>query len=65
MTLQLKSTVLKTATPPKELQPNDLKWICDTKVFDFESTEKIKPIEGIVGQERALKALKPKRNLIM
>ncbi len=41
-----------------ELQPKDLKWTCDTKVFDFESTEKIKPIEGIVGQERALKALK-------
>lgn len=41
-----------------ELKPNDLKWTCDTKVFDFESTEKVKPIEGIVGQERALKALK-------
>lgn len=42
---------------PKELKPEDLKWTCDTKVFDFEDTEKVKPIEGIVGQERALKAL--------
>lgn len=43
---------------PKELLPADLKWKCDPKVFDFESTEHLKPIEGIVGQERALKALK-------
>lgn len=53
-----KSSQLKKASQPKELQPKELKWTCDIKVFDFESTEKIKPIEGIVGQERALKALK-------
>jgi len=46
------------ARKPIELKPDDLKWTCDTKVFDFENTEKIKPIEGIVGQERALKALR-------
>src|SRR3989339_2245634 len=46
------------AHQPKELKPEDLKWSCDTKVFDFEDTEKVKPIEGIVGQERALKALR-------
>ena len=46
------------AHPSKELKPEDLKWSCDTKVFDFEDTEKVKPIEGIVGQERALKALR-------
>ncbi|NJD23075.1 MAG: peptidase, partial [Melioribacter sp.] len=46
------------AHPQKELKPEDLKWSCDTKVFDFEDTEKVKPIEGIVGQERALKALR-------
>jgi ATP-dependent Lon protease len=50
-------TLLK-AKLPEELSHEDLKWTCDTKVFDFEDTEKVKPIEGIVGQERALKALK-------
>lgn len=41
-----------------ELQPQDLRWICDPDVFEFESTTNLKPIEGIVGQERALKALR-------
>ena len=41
-----------------ELKPKDLKWTCDADVFDFENTKNVKPIEGIVGQERALKALR-------
>ncbi|PKL82506.1 MAG: peptidase [Ignavibacteriae bacterium HGW-Ignavibacteriae-3] len=41
-----------------ELKPADLKWTCDTDVFKFENTKNVKPIEGIVGQERALKALR-------
>lgn len=41
-----------------ELKSEDLKWTCDTDVFDFENTKNVKPIEGIVGQERALKALR-------
>lgn len=50
-------TLLKAGTH-KELDPSDLKWTCDIKFFDFDSTENVKPIEGIVGQERAIKALK-------
>ena len=46
------------ARQPKELKPEDLKWTCNPEVFEFESTTSIKPIEGIVGQERALKALR-------
>lgn len=42
----------------KKLKPEDLKWTCDPTVFDFETTNDVKPIEGIVGQERALKALR-------
>jgi lon-related putative ATP-dependent protease len=42
----------------KELKPEDLKWKCEPEKLDFESTSNVKPIEGIVGQERALKALK-------
>ena len=50
--------------PPKkiksslELKPEDLRWRCNTELFEFDSTEDLKPIEGILGQERALKALK-------
>ncbi|MBI1937534.1 MAG: AAA family ATPase [Ignavibacteriales bacterium] len=42
----------------KELQPKELKWVCDPEVFEFDTTTTVKPIEGIVGQERALKALR-------
>jgi len=46
------------APRPKELNPDELKWTCAPKNLNYESIETIKPIEGIVGQERALKALK-------
>ena len=40
------------------LKPEQLKLKCDTKCFKFDTTDSITPIEGIVGQERAIKALK-------
>jgi lon-related putative ATP-dependent protease len=43
---------------PKELSPDELRWKCDPEIFEFKSTIDIEPIEGIVGQERALKALR-------
>jgi ATP-dependent Lon protease len=46
------------AHPKNELKPEDLKWSCNPGVFDFESTTNVKPIDGIVGQERAMKALR-------
>ncbi len=46
------------ASKHKELKAEELKWECDFSDWEFESTTTIKPIEGIVGQERALKALK-------
>ncbi|OGU34312.1 MAG: peptidase [Ignavibacteria bacterium GWB2_35_6b] len=42
----------------KELKPEELKWTCDPEIFETDSTSNLKPIEGIVGQERALKALR-------
>jgi predicted ATP-dependent protease len=42
----------------KELSPEDLRWKCDPAILEFDSTEDLKPIEGILGQERALKAIK-------
>jgi ATP-dependent Lon protease len=41
-----------------QLKPENLRWRCDPDLFEFDSTETIKPIEGILGQERALKSLK-------
>lgn len=41
-----------------ELKPEELRWQCDPDIFDFDSTESLEPIEGIMGQERALKALR-------
>lgn len=49
---------LKKAKIIDELKPEDLKWVCNPDVFDFETTNDVKPIEGIVGQDRAIKALK-------
>ena len=46
------------APRPRKLKPEELKWTCSADSFDFESTNALKPIEGIIGQERALKALK-------
>ena len=46
------------ARKPKELKQDDLKWTCDPANFEFDSTSEIKPLEGILGQERAIKALK-------
>lgn len=46
------------AKQAKELKPEELKWTCEESVFDFETTTDVKPMEGIVGQERALKALR-------
>lgn len=40
-----------------ELKPNDLKLICSPKDLAFDTSRELKPIEGIFGQERAIKAL--------
>ena len=45
-------------TKPRELKSNELRWNCDPKIFDFKSTKDLEPLEGILGQERALKAIK-------
>lgn len=49
---------LHKATNHKGLKPEDLKWTCETEQFEFESTENVEPVEGIVGQQRAIKSLK-------
>ena len=42
----------------KELKPEELRWKCDPDIFEFTSTGDIDPIEGILGQDRAMKAIK-------
>ncbi len=49
---------LKSAPPYKPLDPSELSWTCDPEIFEFESTKNLEPVEGIIGQERALKALR-------
>ena len=46
------------ATKHSRLLADDLKWTCDENCFDFDTTGTLTPIEGIVGQHRAIKALK-------
>ena len=44
-------------TGKKGLQPDKLCKKCDAALFEFETTEEIIPLEGIIGQERAVKAV--------
>jgi lon-related putative ATP-dependent protease len=39
------------------LEPEKLVKKCDPSLFEFETTEEIKPLEDIIGQERAVKAM--------
>lgn len=48
---------LKPAGTPRELAPEHLRWHCDPAQLKFETTQDLAALEGIVGQERALKAL--------
>lgn len=40
-----------------ELSPENLRWTCDPKIIGAESTEKLKPLDILVGQPRASQAL--------
>ncbi len=43
--------------PPKELKASDLRCICDPKVFKFKNTSQIKPLDEVIGQQRAVRAI--------
>ncbi len=49
---------LKPSPVHETIKVEDLTWTCDPNIFEFESTKNLEPIEGIIGQERALKALR-------
>ena len=49
---------LKPAPRPAELPTEKLRWRCDSARIPFATTAQAEPREGVVGQERALRALK-------
>ncbi len=42
----------------REVPPESLRWRCDTKTLKFETTDEIIACDEIIGQDRALKAVK-------
>lgn len=46
------------ASKHKELKLDDLRWKCNPDIFEFNTTDELEPIDGILGQERALRALR-------
>jgi ATP-dependent Lon protease len=40
------------------LRPEDLTWACPEQVLAFEGTDAVTPVEGTIGQDRALRALR-------
>ncbi|MFN8367412.1 MAG: AAA family ATPase [Candidatus Kapaibacterium sp.] len=55
------TTKTKRVTKPKthfELKPNELRWRCDHRMFEFRTTAELEPLNGIVGQHRAIEAIR-------
>jgi ATP-dependent Lon protease len=42
----------------REISSNNLRWVCNPNSLGFESTKQVKPAREIIGQERALRALR-------
>ena len=40
-----------------EISPSDLRCLCDPKLFNFEDTSRVKPLDEVIGQERAVQAI--------
>ncbi|HEY7712816.1 MAG TPA: Lon-like protease helical domain-containing protein, partial [Candidatus Entotheonella sp.] len=43
--------------PDFKIPPDKLRWSCDPDSLPFQSTDELKPLQGLLGQERAQKAL--------
>ncbi|MCR3921564.1 MAG: AAA family ATPase, partial [Firmicutes bacterium] len=41
----------------RTLNPEELRFTCDPTQFEFETTESVPPLEGIIGQERAARSM--------
>jgi len=53
-----KPATTKTAAQPVELPAEKLRWHCDPARILFETTAQAEPLEGVIGQDRAIRALK-------
>jgi len=42
----------------KELKPEQLRRTCDPSIYDFDTTAALEPLDRIIGQERAIEALR-------
>ena len=42
----------------RDLSPEDLYRFCDDRIFDFRTTVELPPLDGIIGQDRALEAIR-------
>ena len=42
---------------PRPLSPTDLRWQCDPNQFDFQTTEELPELDGLLGQARAESAI--------
>ena len=40
-----------------ELKISDLRRVCDPKIFKFRNTSEVKPLDTVIGQERAVEAI--------
>jgi lon-related putative ATP-dependent protease len=40
-----------------ELKPAELRKLCDPKIFKFKNTSELKPLDEVIGQERAVQAI--------
>ncbi len=48
----------KDAPALRELLADQLRWRCDSSIFRFKSTAELEPLNGIVGQHRAIEAIR-------
>ena len=44
-------------TVKNEVSISDLRCLCDPSMFDFETTADIDPLDEVIGQERAVRAI--------
>src|SRR5712692_6310227 len=56
--MSTKPAAAKSAPAPKELPPEKLRWHCELSRIPFASTAEAEPLEGGIGQDRAIRALK-------
>lgn len=55
---EIKGLLLNSVNSYRKLSPEELRWTCPTDIFKFSSTAELSALEEIVGQPRAVEAIK-------